>query len=514
MDMATQVQLVFRGEVLEGCRAGDVMRALGERLKLDAAAQARLFTASRTVVKRSVDMTEAQRYVTLFHQLGARLHIEPLPAARVADAAGGSASLAQALSPSEAFRAAASASMAPQRAAAAATPARVPSRPAATPLPSLPTLPDPDPFPPPMFAPVPPPRPAPAPPTAPPPVPAALPATAGSTTAAAAAAAATATAAAAASAAAAVPGDEEIVCPNCNERQSKRVLCRACSTNMPMGIAAKAEALQKALDARQAERDAKRGVRPAYAQANDTSPPMWGFGIQGRMGRLPYWTCNTLLLIPVYLALLPVIKNPSGTNITVLMIVGLVWLAASVRATVLRLHDLNASGWWCVIMTVPTIGQAASLALSFVPGTIGENDHGDPPRLGRWLHLGLSALALALIIGVSIPGVISAWVMNAERAEEARQRGEDPDDDRGLIPLPGVAAPSATLPPGEASQVFHGPYAAAPAFKAFAASPAGTWGFAAGAPSLKDAMAAAMTHCESHRSPDKPPCEIIDSSAR
>src|SRR5438105_3936297 len=55
--------------------------------------------------------------------------------------------------------------------------------------------------------------------------------------------------------------EEEIACPTCGERQSKRVFCRSCATNMPMGIAARLEAESEARAARQDALLARRAMR-------------------------------------------------------------------------------------------------------------------------------------------------------------------------------------------------------------------------------------------------------------
>ena len=44
-----------------------------------------------------------------------------------------------------------------------------------------------------------------------------------------------------------------------------------------------------------------------------------------------------------------------------------------------RLHDLNASGWYILLMFVP-FGQLLILWLMFKKGTTGPNKYGDPPK--------------------------------------------------------------------------------------------------------------------------------------
>jgi hypothetical protein len=57
----------------------------------------------------------------------------------------------------------------------------------------------------------------------------------------------------------AAAAEEEIVCPNCGTRQSKRVFCKECTTDMPRGIAAKKEDADRAREERLEEARLRRG---------------------------------------------------------------------------------------------------------------------------------------------------------------------------------------------------------------------------------------------------------------
>mgnify|MGYP003548495552 CR=1 FL=1 len=78
--MASNVQMVFRGEVLDGFAPDEVKRRLAQALKLDEARVAQLFSGARTVLKRSIEPTLARSYVDKLAQLGARVHLEPADA--------------------------------------------------------------------------------------------------------------------------------------------------------------------------------------------------------------------------------------------------------------------------------------------------------------------------------------------------------------------------------------------------------------------------------------------------
>lgn len=443
METAAQVQLVFRGEVLQGFHVEDVKRALGERLRIDEKGLANLFTAPRTVLKRAVAPTEAACYIATFAKLGAILHAERLaPPAPQARAATG-LSLPTIVPPPD--------DVAPPAPVRSGPPAPAPIPAATRPLAIAPT------------------------PEAP-----------------------------------AAADVEEVVCPNCKERQSKRLLCRNCSTNIEMALAAKAEADAAARAATLAERQRKYGIKTGIEPVvNHTAsaPGLLGLRFEGRLGRLPYWTGGFAITTVFYLIVIMLMARPSTGRWALFWLGGALYFLVSLRWTAMRLHDLNASGWWAVVLSVPYVGAAASLVLSFVPGTTGDNDYGEPPREGRWRDLAIAAgvflLAVVLTFSTLTAGLLRFYM----------------DEDDGLEPLdePSAMAPATAehlLPPGAARHAFETAYTAAPGFKAFASSTSGPWGWSGGSATLSHATAAAMQHCESQRRSDQAPCEILAASAR
>ena len=439
METAAQVQLVFRGEVLQGFHVEDVKRALGERLRIDEKGLASLFTASHTVLKRAVAPTEAARYIATFAKLGAILHAEGL---------------------------------AP------------PARPSAG-L-SLPTIV----APPEDAAPPPPVRSG-------PPAPAPIPA-------------ATRPLAIAATPETPAAADvEEVVCPNCQERQSKRLLCRGCATNIEMALAAKAEADAVARAATLEERQRKYGIKTGMepVAVTHTAPGLWGLSFHGRLSRLSYWTGGFAVTTVFYLIVIMLMARPSAGRWALFWLGGVLYFLISLRWTAMRLHDLNASGWWSVVLSVPYVGAAASLVLSFVPGTTGDNDYGEPPREGRWRDFGIAVGAFVLVVALTF-STLTAGLLRMYMEE---------DDGLESLDEPTAAAHTSAehlLAPGPARNAFETSYTAAPGFKAFASSTSGPWGWFGGAPTLAHATAAAMQHCETQRRSEQAPCEILDASAR
>ncbi len=87
----TRYDLVFSGELIEGCDPAQVRRDLERLFRADANAVARLFTGKPVVIKRDLDEQAARRYRAALQQVGAlcRLHpsaAEPAPTERPAPA--------------------------------------------------------------------------------------------------------------------------------------------------------------------------------------------------------------------------------------------------------------------------------------------------------------------------------------------------------------------------------------------------------------------------------------------
>ena len=71
------LQLVFRGECLDGHDVQTVRRAVAGALKLDEPSEARMFSGKRVVLRRNVSAAAARRHIARFALMGAVLHAEP-----------------------------------------------------------------------------------------------------------------------------------------------------------------------------------------------------------------------------------------------------------------------------------------------------------------------------------------------------------------------------------------------------------------------------------------------------
>lgn len=84
---APLLQLVFRGECLDGHDPDEVRRAVTAALGLESRRAQRLFSGRRIVVSRGLDMATAHRRIARFAMMGAVLHAEPMAASAGASAA-------------------------------------------------------------------------------------------------------------------------------------------------------------------------------------------------------------------------------------------------------------------------------------------------------------------------------------------------------------------------------------------------------------------------------------------
>lgn len=92
---------------------------------------------------------------------------------------------------------------------------------------------------------------------------------------------------------------------------------------------------------------------------------------QGRSGKVEY----TVFVIFVFLLslVLSVIFRDWLVSLVMLLV-----LIPNIAVGVRRLHDIDASGWWYLLVLVPVVGLIMIIALMFMEGTPGPNRFGPP----------------------------------------------------------------------------------------------------------------------------------------
>jgi uncharacterized membrane protein YhaH (DUF805 family) len=305
-------------------------------------------------------------------------------------------------------------------------------------------------------------------------------------------------------AALALEAAEEVTCPNCSERQTKRLLCRNCSTNIEMALAHKQEELSQAREARLLARDARLGRRPAArssaSSAQAAGAGVFGLTLDGRMGRLKYATANLVLTALLYIPVIMVLTRPTLGRLALLAISAVVLTLFGMRLAVLRCHDCDKSGWWSMLLWLPTVNFIVTVVLACAPGTDGSNEYGEQPPPSAWWAFGAAALCLLLLVVLTFSHVMTFI---------ERQSGEGDADDDGAITF--QSDPRAgTLPNFDAQVTFNESYLSAKGHKAFAASPSGGWGWAGSRRSQNEAARDALLDCETRRPTYTAPCELVN----
>ena len=93
-----------------------------------------------------------------------------------------------------------------------------------------------------------------------------------------------------------------------------------------------------------------------------------------RLNRLPY-ACAFLACNAVAIALMLFDSDRVIAQAAVALLVIGVFLWLTVR----RLHDLDVSGWFALVILVPVLGTMIALGLCFAKGTEGTNQFGADP---------------------------------------------------------------------------------------------------------------------------------------
>jgi uncharacterized membrane protein YhaH (DUF805 family) len=146
------------------------------------------------------------------------------------------------------------------------------------------------------------------------------------------------------------------------------------------------------------------------------------FSAQGRIGRVRFigYSFGVSMLIGIVMAIaagLGAMIDPSVAFIAAA--VGYVAIVvAQFLLTIQRAHDMNVTGWLCLISLIPL----AVLVFWLVPGTPGENNYGKPPPPNTTGAVILACIVPVLVvIGIVAAIALPAYQDYAQRAAETVQ---------------------------------------------------------------------------------------------
>ena len=153
------------------------------------------------------------------------------------------------------------------------------------------------------------------------------------------------------------------------------------------------------------------------------------FSFAGRIGRLRYLAFNMIMVFALYFAIVIIaaitLPHAAGDMTVITLPIGLVSLASlpiGLMFIIQRLHDMNAGGWWSLLMFVPVVNALMGLVLLFAPGTGGSNRFGQQPKpngAGVYLTgLALPVVVVGVLAAVAVPAY-NDFVYRAQAAQLA-----------------------------------------------------------------------------------------------
>ena len=150
--------------------------------------------------------------------------------------------------------------------------------------------------------------------------------------------------------------------------------------------------------------------------------PVRIFSMTARLGRLRYFAYS--MYINLAFGLFMVLSDTSGVifnasnnvlgSLQVLPIYVVLTIAGLV-VIVRRLHDLNRSGWWSIIMLLPLVNLIMSLYLLAAGGTQGANRFGSMPSSNTWITW-VYGFVVPLILCVMLLGTVTYPLLKSTHA--------------------------------------------------------------------------------------------------
>ncbi len=114
-----------------------------------------------------------------------------------------------------------------------------------------------------------------------------------------------------------------------------------------------------------------------------------GFGnyvtFSGRAARWEYWWWALFVVLgSIVTALIDIMVLGAETQGVVNLLFNLAVLLPGLAVAVRRLHDIDRSGWWLLIVLIPLVGILLLLVWFIQSGTAGPNRFGADPLAGGY----------------------------------------------------------------------------------------------------------------------------------
>lgn len=147
-----------------------------------------------------------------------------------------------------------------------------------------------------------------------------------------------------------------------------------------------------------------------------------------RIGRVRYLSHSMLVTLASYLVIVPMallMATAPDMAVVFIGVLGLAYVAVMavfIIIVIQRLHDLNQSGWFSLLLLVPLVNLFLAIYLLFWPGSEGRNNYGGHPPANRWWHWTLGLLMPALfMVGIMAAVAIPAYQDYVQRVQAMQQ---------------------------------------------------------------------------------------------
>ncbi|WP_338847176.1 DUF805 domain-containing protein [Massilia sp. W12] len=137
------------------------------------------------------------------------------------------------------------------------------------------------------------------------------------------------------------------------------------------------------------------------------------FALRGRIGRLRYYVypvaLTLLFAFPLGILFAIIGADPAKLESLswLMVLLAIPFIGMYVVFCIRRLHDLDKTGWLCLLMLLPLVNLLFMLYLLFAPGTDGDNRYGAPPEPNTTPVI----VSAVVLIGLSVLQIIMTIVM-------------------------------------------------------------------------------------------------------